>query len=101
MTANGPNSNEIAVDLSVSMQFAGHLNGEQVQDAVSGSVDVVAVAADEQPDLHEFEIGAELDVICDSAVIDPNGLDSADSDDLNAVEADFGHLANADLVQPN
>lgn len=101
MTANDPNSNEIAADWSVLMQFAERSNGEQVQDAVSGSVDVAAVAVDEQPDLNEFEIGAELDVICDSAVIDPNGLDSVDSDDLNAVVADFGHLANADSVLPN
>lgn len=100
---HGPNSNEIAVDLSVYlMQIAGHLNEEQVQDAANGFVDVIAVAVDEQPDLNEFEIVAERDVICDSAVIDPSGLDSVDSDDLNAVvAADFGHSANADWALPN
>lgn len=102
--ANGPNSNEIAVGLSVySMRSVGHLNEERVQDAVNGFADVLAVAvADEPPDLNGFEIVAELDVICDSAVIDPpNGLDSVDSDDSNVVGADFGHLANADWARPN
>lgn len=98
----GPNSCEIAVDLSVYlMQFAGHLNEEQVQDVANDFVDVIAVAVDEQPDLNVFEIVAERDVICDSAAIDPNGLDSVDLDDLSAVAADFGHLANADWVRPN
>lgn len=106
MTADDPNSNEIAVvDLLVYLMLlvvVGHLHGEQVLDVVNGSVGVLAVVVDEQPDLHEFEIVAELDVICDSAVIDPpNGLGSVDSDDLNAVVADSGHLANADLVLPN
>lgn len=97
---DGPNSNEIAVGLSA--QFVGHLNEERVQDVVNGSVDVlVVVAVDEQPDLNEFEIVAELDVICDSAVIDPNDLDFVDSDDSNVVGAEFGHLANVDLALPN
>lgn len=78
------------------MQFVGHLSEEQAQDAVNGFADVIAVEVDEQPDLNEFEIVAELDVICDSAVIGLNDLDFVDSDDLNVVEVDFGHLANAD-----
>lgn len=92
MTADEPNSNEIAVDWSVYlMQFVEHLNEEQVRDAVNGSVDVPVVAVGEQPDLNGFEIVAELDVICDFAAIDPNALDFVDSDDLNVAEADFGH----------
>lgn len=102
VTAHGPDSNEIAVDLSVYlMHFVGHLNEERVQDAVNDSVDAPAVAVDEQPDSNGFEIVSELDVICDSAAFGPSDFDSVDSDDSNVAAADFAHLANADWAPPN
>jgi hypothetical protein len=97
-----PDSNaEIAVDslvylMHLSFHFVGYLNEERVLDVVNGFVGVIVVVVDEQPDLYEFEIVAEQDVICDSAVIGPSDFDLVDLDDLNVVGAVLGHLANAD-----
>jgi hypothetical protein len=97
-----PNSNaEIAVDLSVYlMWFVGHLSEEQVQD-VNGFVDVIVAEVGVPLDLNESEIGLDQGVICGSAVIDLNDLDSVDLDDLHVVEVEFGHLANAGWALPN